>query len=235
MKPIIVGHRGVSGHYPENTFASVKAAIEQKLEWIEVDIQPTKCGELVVCHDHEINRCSNGRGRVDEHTLEQLQQFDFGGWFAKEFEGQTIMTLNQLLALGQQHELSINIEVKLDKNNARQVVSTLKAQLAESDYPTDKLILSSFSPSVMQELHKQCGHFKLGLISEKLSGDDMTILTDIKAYSCHLDYSTVTPEHLHQLKQAGYKIWCYTVNEPEKFVLLDQVDAIFTDFPERYR
>lgn len=68
MPSIIVGHRGVAGTYPENTRVSVQAAINLGLSWVEVDVQPTKDNVLVVCHDHTIDRCSNGKGRIDEYT-----------------------------------------------------------------------------------------------------------------------------------------------------------------------
>ena len=107
MKPMIIGHRGVAGHYPENTQVSVQAAIDLGLKWVEVDVQPTQDHILVVCHDHTIDRCSNGKGRIDSYTLEQLQQFDFGAWFDPQFAGEPIMTLETLLTLAKQHSLEI--------------------------------------------------------------------------------------------------------------------------------
>ena len=68
----IIGHRGVAGHYPENTKISIQAAAELGLEWVEVDVQPTKDNILVICHDHTIDRCSNGSGRIDEQTLQNF-------------------------------------------------------------------------------------------------------------------------------------------------------------------
>lgn len=97
MPSIIVGHRGVAGTYPENTRVSVQAAINLGLSWVEVDVQPTKDNVLVVCHDHTIDRCSNGKGRIDEYTLAELKQLDFGAWFDPRFTGESIMTLEELL------------------------------------------------------------------------------------------------------------------------------------------
>ena len=77
----IIGHRGVAGHHPENTKVSIEAAAKLGLEWVEVDVQPTKDNILVICHDHTIDRCSNGSGRIDEQTLAELRQFDFGAKF----------------------------------------------------------------------------------------------------------------------------------------------------------
>ncbi len=73
---LTVGHRGVAGTHPENTKASINQAISLGLKWIEIDVQPTKDDVLVVCHDHTLERCSNGKGRIDEHTLAELEALD---------------------------------------------------------------------------------------------------------------------------------------------------------------
>ncbi|MDF5393565.1 glycerophosphodiester phosphodiesterase family protein, partial [Vibrio parahaemolyticus] len=99
METLLIGHRGVAGSYPENTKISIQAAIDLGLKWVEVDIQPTKDNVLVVCHDHTVNRCSNGQGRVDELTLEELKALDFGSWFSTDFSGEKILTLDELLTL----------------------------------------------------------------------------------------------------------------------------------------
>ncbi|MFA0621332.1 glycerophosphodiester phosphodiesterase family protein, partial [Vibrio sp. 10N.222.49.A4] len=102
MSSIIVGHRGVAGTHPENTKASIEQAAKLGLKWIEVDIQPTQDDQLVVCHDHTLERCSDGKGRVDEHTLAELRQLDFGSWKSEQFVGEKILTLKELLALVEQ-------------------------------------------------------------------------------------------------------------------------------------
>lgn len=234
MTPIIVGHRGVAGHYPENTQVSVQAAIDLGLKWVEIDIQPTKDNVLIVCHDHTINRCSNGKGRIDEYTLEELQAFDFGGWFDPQFSGEPIMTLETLLQLAAQRQLSLNIEVKVDRHDAAQVASQLKAQLDQSPLPAEQIILSSFSHDIMRELHQHCPGYRLGVLSERLSNKDWQVLREINAFSCHLNYFWTSEQQIEELHQHGYQVWCYTVNQRRKFKYFDQVDAIFTDYPDRF-
>lgn len=164
MPSIIVGHRGVAGTYPENTRVSVQAAINLGLSWVEVDVQPTKDNVLVVCHDHTIDRCSNGKGRIDEYTLAELKQLDFGAWFDPRFAGETIMTLEELLVLAAEHDLGLNIEVKVDKHDVASVVQQLKAQLDQSPLVADKILLSSFSHDIILQLHQHCPGYKLGIL-----------------------------------------------------------------------
>ncbi|EGQ8023754.1 glycerophosphoryl diester phosphodiesterase [Vibrio vulnificus] len=234
MPPMIVGHRGVAGSYPENTRVSVQAAIDLGLSWVEIDVQPTKDNVLVVCHDHTIDRCSNGKGRVDAYSLKELQAFDFGGWFDEAFAGEQIMTLESLLNLAAEYDLGLNIEVKVDNHDVGKVALNLKNLLDKSPLTADKILLSSFSHDIILQLHQHCPGYKLGVLSERLSQRDRQVLKEVNAFSCNLNYRWITEKHIRDLKTGGYQIWCYTVNQADKFRYLDKVDAIFSDHPERF-
>ncbi|EGR7965220.1 glycerophosphoryl diester phosphodiesterase [Vibrio vulnificus] len=234
MPPMIVGHRGVAGSYPENTRVSVQAAIDLGLSWVEIDVQPTKDNVLVVCHDHTIDRCSNGKGRVDAYSLKELQAFDFGGWFDEAFSGEQIMTLESLLNLAAEYDLGLNIEVKVDNHDVGKVALNLKNLLDKSPLTADKILLSSFSHDIILQLHQHCPGYKLGVLSERLSQRDRQVLKEVNAFSCNLNYRWITEKHIRDLKTGGYQIWCYTVNQADKFRYLDKVDAIFSDYPERF-
>ncbi|HFQ5355995.1 glycerophosphoryl diester phosphodiesterase [Vibrio vulnificus] len=234
MPPMIVGHRGVAGSYPENTRVSVQAAIDLGLSWVEIDVQPTKDNVLVVCHDHTIDRCSNGKDRVDAYSLKELQAFDFGGWFDEAFAGEPIMTLESLLNLAAEYDLGLNIEVKVDNHDVAEVALNLKNLLDKSPLTADKILLSSFSHDIILQLHQHCPGYKLGVLSERLSQRDRQVLKEVNAFSCNLNYRWITEKHIRDLKTGGYQIWCYTVNQADKFRYLDKVDAIFSDYPERF-
>ncbi|MGL0934902.1 glycerophosphoryl diester phosphodiesterase [Vibrio vulnificus] len=234
MPPMIVGHRGVAGSYPENTRVSVQAAIDLGLSWVEIDVQPTKDNVLVVCHDHTIDRCSNGKGRVDAYSLKELQAFDFGGWFDEAFAGEPIMTLESLLNLAAEYDLGLNIEVKVDNHDVAEVALNLKNLLDKSPLTADKILLSSFSHDIILQLHQHCPGYKLGVLSERLSQRDRQVLKEVNAFSCNLNYRWITEKHIRDSKTGGYQIWCYTVNQADKFRYLDKVDAIFSDYPERF-
>lgn len=234
MRPIIVGHRGVSGHYPENTKVSIEAAISMGLEWIEVDVQPTKDRQLVICHDHTVDRCSNGEGRVDQHTLEELKQLDFGSWFSSDFAGEEILTLSELFTIVKASSIKLNLEIKLDTDCAEEVVTSVAQLLSEHQIDDESIILSSFNPHVMKALGEQCSEYKLGVICDKLNNEVVALLKNINAYSCHLNYKHITDADLSQLSEIGCAAWCFTVNDRISFPLLDKVDAIFSDYPERF-
>lgn len=210
------------------------AAIELGLEWIEVDIQPTKDNHLVVCHDHTIDRCSNGVGRVDSFTLEELREYDFGGWFSPEFKGETILTLEELLILAQKHRIKVNLEVKLDKQNVQDVCKVLKKSLNTLNIDSQTILLSSFSQDVIRELHRTLPEYRLAVLSERLTSQVKKLLHEVSAYSCNLNHIWTRKKHIQSLKAEGFQVWCYTVNNPNRLKHLAALDAIFSDYPKRF-
>jgi len=234
MSTRIIGHRGAAGSYPENTRVSILGAIKLGVRWIEVDVQPSLDGQLVVCHDHKINRCSNGKGRVDSFSLSELKTFDFGTWFSHEFKDEPILTLHELLIIAAEHQIGLNIEVKVDKHQIEPIVVSLKTELERGLVSAENLVLSSFSHEVMRALHRVCSDYRLGVISERYNDKTQHLLQHIGAYSCHLNYKNLKQAHIDALHDNGQQVWCYTVNHADKFALLPQVDAIFTDYPERF-
>lgn len=83
-EPLIVAHRGLLHHAPENTLANFRACLELRLGF-EFDVEVTKDGELVCIHDSTLDRTTNGTGKVSEHTLAEIRNLDAGSWFAPKF------------------------------------------------------------------------------------------------------------------------------------------------------
>lgn len=234
MTTLLIGHRGVAGKFPENTKVSVQAAIDLGLNWVEVDVQPTKDNVLVVCHDHTVNRCSNGKGRVDQMTLSELKALDFGRWFSDEFANESIMTLSELLELAAENDLNLNIEVKVDHHSANDVAQMVAQTLLDGPLPKERILLSSFSHDVIRALHKHCEGYRLGVLSEFFTRKDRLLLEEVDAYSCNLNINWVRSRQINKLQQAGYKVMCYTVNNPNKLKHLPILDGIFSDHPSRF-
>ena len=111
-----MAHRGASFHAPENTKAAFLKAYGLKADGIETDLQLTADGEIVVHHNYFIDNTSDGKGAVFLKTLEELKQYDFGSYKGKEFEGERILTLSELLPILKDMKV-INLELKshLDK------------------------------------------------------------------------------------------------------------------------
>src|SRR5713101_3305241 len=94
-RPIIVAHRGASAVAPENTIAAFRGAVDAGADAIELDVQLSKDGELMVFHDVWLQRTSNGRGRVGTFTSAELRRLSAGAWFHPSYEAEKIPTLDE--------------------------------------------------------------------------------------------------------------------------------------------
>lgn len=107
-KTIIYGHRGASKYAPENTFASYSKAVEMGADGIEIDVHKSKDGYLVVCHDEKVDRTTNGKGFIKDLTLKEINSLDAGSWFSKEYQGQHIPILEEVLEFVKKKNILLN-------------------------------------------------------------------------------------------------------------------------------
>lgn len=115
-EPLVVAHRGLLQHAPENTLANFRACLELRLGF-EFDVRKTKDGQLVCIHDSTLDRTTNGTGRVDSLTLEEIRRLDAGHWFDPRFAGERVPTIDEVLELVsnyRQHSLLIAVDLKAD-------------------------------------------------------------------------------------------------------------------------
>lgn len=113
-QPYIVAHRGLLRHAPENTLANFRACLELRLGF-EFDVERTKDGHLVCIHDSSVDRTTNGKGKVNQMTLAEIQKLDAGSWFSNEFAGERVPTIRQVLELIAQyrdHDVLVAVDLK---------------------------------------------------------------------------------------------------------------------------
>lgn len=113
-KPRILlgGHRGDRAHYPENTMPAMQAMARMGADAIETDVRMTRDGELVLIHDRDVARTTNGQGFVDQMTLEEIRALDAGSWKDPAFAGERIPTVKEFVAFVSQTDLWVNWELK---------------------------------------------------------------------------------------------------------------------------
>ena len=107
----VMGHRGWKARYPENTLVGFEAAVALGVDFLELDIHLTADGHLVVIHDEDVRRTTDGSGSVRLMTLDRVRRLDAGGWFDASFAGQRIPTLEEVMALAD-GRVGLAIEVK---------------------------------------------------------------------------------------------------------------------------
>ncbi|MFM2486926.1 glycerophosphoryl diester phosphodiesterase [Celerinatantimonas yamalensis] len=211
----LAGHRGLAGIAPENTLAGVHQAAKHNIGWVEVDVQLSQDGVPVIIHDETVNRCSNGSGSVRELSWQQLQQLDFGSWFAEQYQQERIPNLSQLLACCKELALKLNLEIKLyPEDDIKRLVQTVADTLAQSAFAADQLIISSFSHEALLQCQEMMPSIRRGHLWEGIPDDWAEQLSEIDAFSVHCDYQRLTQIQAAAIKRAGYELYTYTPNDP---------------------
>ena len=160
---MIMAHRGASYHAPENTKAAFLKAYDFAADGIETDLQLTKDGEIVVHHNYFVDNTSDGKGAIIFKDLSELKKYDFGAYKAREFQGEGILTLAELLPLLKDMDV-INLELKSHINKSMPFASKVLQIVEESGWK-DKVIYSSFDADLLRQLKQQNPECKVGLLT----------------------------------------------------------------------
>jgi len=229
------GHRGAREAAPENTLSSFRQALEFGADGVELDVMLSKDEEVVVIHDHTVDRTTSGTGRVSELTLAELKRLDAGKWFDPRFEGERIPTLEEVIAtVGQ--ELLLNIEIK-NTFLSDGALETKVVQLIEQYGLEDRVIISSFNPLALRRVKGLHPSLHVGLLFERklpLFLRRAWLAPWAHADALHPHYAMINSEHVRRAKRKGYRLNVWTVNERmdmENLIALG-VDSIITDRPD---
>jgi len=209
----IYAHRGASANAPENTMVAFRAAHSMGAHGIELDVQMSADGELVVIHDHTLTRTSNGNGRVEDHTLVELQQLDFGGWFSPVYQGERIATLHEVLSFMAEAGMELNIELKTYpmKYDARIPLHTV--EMVRSFDLMDKVILSSFDHRSLLDAKRRDARIKIGLLYSANFIGVGDYARKLDAEFVHPYYAYVDQTELQGCKRNGVSVNTWTVDE----------------------
>lgn len=237
VAPLVFAHRGYSSQAPENTLVAFRAAVDVGVDGIELDIQLSSDGELVVIHDESLKRTTNGSGMVCQHTLAELKALDAGAWFAPRFVGVQIPTLGEVLDLLEPSpDLQINIELKTGvipyPGIEEKVVRTVLAKGF-----THRVIISSFNHHTLLAVKALASQLPIGLLYAANLIRPWEYATAVGAEALHPQHHGISKEMVAACRQAGKRVNVWTVDqEPDlkRCVELD-VDGIITNYPERAR
>jgi glycerophosphoryl diester phosphodiesterase len=231
----VIAHRGGREWAPENTMRAFANCLELGVDGIELDVQRCASGELVVIHDADLTRTTNGGGLVAEATLDEIKRLSAGLWFDKEFYLEKIPLLSEVLSLvaGQ---CVLNIEIKNAPIAYPGIEEELLALLDGYCAPS-KIIISSFDHYNLLRLSQllpEASEIKLALLAD-------AILIDLPNYAAHLKtaffhpcFGSLRSDIVDQAHKAGMKVNAWTLNNRSQWAMAAKmgVDGIVTDDPE---
>jgi glycerophosphoryl diester phosphodiesterase len=235
-KPQIFAHRGAKSVAPENTLPAFARALEMGVDGVELDVQCSADGQLVVIHDFQVDRLTDGAGAVSSFSVADLQQLDAGSHFSAEFAGTQIPTLLQVLDL-LQDRCRINIEIKTHDPTGGEEVDHL-AQLIRQRDLYQQAIVSSFNPVSLIKLRWLEPQVALGLLYvHRLPAhlQNAWLSPIIAPQALHPHHDMVDRAHVDWAHDAGYAVNTWTVNDVDEAQRLAAlgVDVIMSDVPDQ--
>ena len=236
MKSLVWGHRGYSGIAPENTLPSFQLAAEKGADGVELDVQLTKDGELVVCHDEKIDRTSNGAGWVKDYTLAELRQFDFCNGML-QYEGTKIPTMEEVFECLKTTGLTINIELKTGVFDYDGIEEKL-VKLTHDEGFEKRVIYSSFNHYSIQKLKSIDSEAKTGFLYSDGPIDMTGYARKYGVEALHpAFYNLRFPGFVEACRDSGLDLNVWTVNNDayiRKCVELG-IHGIITNYVEKAR
>ncbi len=221
-----IGHRGAKAHSPENTLASFQKAVDMGVGGIELDVHACATGELVVIHDFTVDRTTNGSGEVHKMTLDELQTLVVEG-------GHAIPTLDEVMALCK-NRCKVNIEMK-GRHTALPLNACLERYIDKGGWRYEDIIVSSFQREELEEMSRLNPDVPLGILTQASMKEAWDWAEAFNAKAIHPHFSLLTESNVRKAQEAGYKIYTWTVNDPEDIARVKNygVDGIISDYPER--
>jgi glycerophosphoryl diester phosphodiesterase len=240
---LIIGHRGAMGYAPENTLLSFEEALRRGADLIEMDVQLTNDGEVVVMHDTSVDRTTDGTGFVRDLTLKKLKGFDAGAWYGPDSAKEYVPSLDDVIARFRNRKNAAHapvgfvIELKTVRGYGGSLADAVVALLQEEDF-TDRAFVISFDAVALQEVRAAHRTLPTGLLYSE-EGDESRV-AQAKAIGAQAIFprkTCVTAKGVSAAHKAGLAVSTWTANTKNemKRMITCGVDAIATNYPDRLR
>ncbi len=235
---LIAAHRGARSVQPENTLAALRSSVG-KCDFIECDVQLSKDAIAVVLHDETLERTSNAKAiflkrtpwYVNEFTLSELEAIDFGSWFNGTYE--PLLTLKKALIFAVEEKAYLNIEVKdmSDMADDEEVMQIIIDEIRRNGAESQVLLSSFYHPYIVLS-KKLVPSIPTAALQGENRDDIVDYMHSLNVDACHLD-DTITDEiTVKSLRDAGFAVNVYTVNDSARQNELFHwgVNGVFTDY-----
>ena len=218
---LVIGHRGAMGHETENSLPSIQKAIDLGVDMIEIDVFKIESGEIVVFHDKRVDRLTNGGGNIFD-----LRKLLLDG-------NHTIPMLQDVLKLIDK-QTALNIELK-GAGTASRVNFIANYYVENHGWSWENIVISSFNWDELRAMREKNLEVPIAVLTESNPLEAIPVARELNAVAINPNYRSLNAENVEEIHKAGFKIYTWTVNEPETIQkLIDLgVDGIISDYPER--
>ena len=227
---IIIAHRGASAVAPESTEAAIREAARSGAGMVELDVQMTRDGRLVIFHDDRLERTTDGIGAVTDTRYAVLSRLDAGSWFQPRFAGQRILLVSQALRLIPSR-MRVNLELK--RTAKRRALLQQFLRTVRRAGINRRLLISSFDHRLLAPLASS--GLARALICRRDPDRSLGRAIRLGCAAWHPFHALVTPRRVAQAHAAGLAVRAWAVDDAVRAKRLAAcgVDGIFTNDPER--
>jgi glycerophosphoryl diester phosphodiesterase len=232
-----LGHRGFSGKYPENTrLAFIKAIEEGHAGGFESDVHLSSDGEPVVIHDHDLSRTTNGTGLVGDTSFAELRKLDNGVWKGREFAGQHILHLDELLEIVAEYKVFLNLEIKTGEIFYKDIEEKCIRRINDLGVGR-QILISSFNHISVQRCMEIDNSIRTGFLYESPQIDMVRYGKQYHANALHPRISCLyySPGLVDKAHAEGLEINTWTVNTEKdmRYCIKLGVDSIISNYPDK--
>lgn len=230
----IFAHRGASGYAPENTLEAFALAMEQGADGIELDVQMTRDGELVVIHDETVDRVSDGTGEVRSYTLEELKKLRVSNHM-EQYPDVRIPTLREVLELVNPGTMEVNIELKTGIFWYPEIEKKV-LELVQEEGMENRVIYSSFNHYSIQKIRELSPEAETAYLFGDviLHVEEYASKTGVKGLHPAL-YHVKMADFMKEYQASGLAVRVWTVNDEQQIeeLIRQGADAVITNYPDR--
>ncbi len=231
--PVLVGHRGLPTHAPEETLATFNACIDLRVG-VELDVRRTRDGQLVCLHDATVDRTTNGKGKIADLSLRELRQLDAGRKFDPAFAGERVPTLDEFFALLRERKSPLLVAIDIKEPDCEADI----VKLAEKHNVLKQLAfigLTIEDAKVREKLREASASAACAALCP--TADKLNLAVSDKSADWIYIRFIPTADEVKKIHAAGKKVFLVGPlvmgNEPANWAKgrAAGVDAILTDFP----
>jgi len=230
----IFGHRGSAGTHPENTMISFQEAERAGADGIELDVQLTKDGEVIIIHDEKVDRTTDGKGYINNLLLKDIKKLNAGAKFQNGQFKAEIPTLNEFFEWFKGTNLFVNIEFKT-KSIFNYELEEKTVAMVKKNKLEERVIFSSFNHYSLVYCYRLAPEIETAPLYAEGLFMPWIYAQSIRAKGIHPNYRVIPDELITLSQNHGIKVRPYTVNQDEdiKRFLNCNTHAIITDFPKK--
>jgi glycerophosphoryl diester phosphodiesterase len=239
--PRIIAHRGGGTLAPENTLAGLRKAKELGFTGVEFDVMLAGDATPILMHDERLERTTGGSGAIAATAYRDLLKLDAGSWFSPQYAGEPVPSFERAGRLCVELGLWADIEIKPVKGFEAQTgrAAALLARALWRGSPLQPLLFS-FQPAALAAAREAAPELLRGALTESIPPDWEHRVRLLGCVALHCDYRLLSPQQARAVRDAGYWLLCYTVNDPEiarvlfdwgvQAIVTDRLDLIAPDF-----